>query len=156
VFLQPLGLSDTGPDDPFQVNPGRASGQNGKDGVWRNTGLDGLAEVDMPRELYSTVGDIDRWACALLDGKVLDEAGLGLSFTPYARIGAWGGLDPNLGYGYGWFLGPGYRWIGGMTAGFRSAIWQFPAERLNVVMLWNNERVDSHSLFTAVRPILLG
>ena len=29
-----------------------------------------------------------------------------------------------------------------MTPGFKAQMWQFPAERLNVVMLWNNERVD--------------
>jgi CubicO group peptidase (beta-lactamase class C family) len=154
LFLKPLDLGDTGSDDPYRVNPGRASGQNCKDGVWRNTGLDELAEVEMPREFYSTVGDIDRWASHLLNGEVLDEGGMALSFTPYAQVGTWGGLDPNLGYGYGWFLGPDHRWIGGMTAGFRATLWQFPAERLNVVMLWNNEAVDSQSLFATLRPIL--
>jgi CubicO group peptidase (beta-lactamase class C family) len=72
------------------------------------------------------------------------------------RLGAHPIPPLSLGYGYGWFLGPGYRWIGGMTAGFRTAMWQYPAERLNVVMLWNNERIHSQHLFTTLRPILLG
>ncbi len=42
-----------------------------------------------------------------------------------------------------------------MTAGFRSAMWQYPEERLTVTMLWNNERIDSHELFGVLRPILL-
>jgi hypothetical protein len=42
-----------------------------------------------------------------------------------------------------------------MTPGFKSAMWQFPSERMNVVMLWNNESVNSHRLFETLRPILM-
>lgn len=154
MFLRPLGLDDTGPDDPFKVNPGRATGQIGPDGGWRNAPNDRLAEVEGPREFFSTARDLDRWAVGLLDGEVLDEAGLGLMFSRHAQVGPGTGFDPRLAYGYGWFLGPRHRWIGGMTGGFRSAMWQYPQERLNIVMLWNNERVESHGLFAALRPLL--
>ena len=117
---------------------------------------DALAGVDAPREFYSTVADLDRWGTGILNGEVLSEAGVQLTFTPHAQVGPGSDFDPSLGYGYGWFLGPGYRWIGGMTGGFRSAIWQYPTDRLNVVMLWNNERIDSQRLFGALRPILFG
>ncbi len=156
MFLRPLGMHDTGPDDPYRVNPGRASGQIGRDGEWRNAGNDRLAEIDAPRELYSTVADLDRWGSAILNGDVLSPAGLELTFTPHAEVGAFGDLDPSLRYGYGWFLGDGFRWIGGMTAGFRAAMWQYPDQHLNAVMLWNNEHVDSQRLFATLRPILLG
>lgn len=156
LFLQPLGMHDTGPDDPYRINPGRATGQIGFDGTWRNARNDELAEIDAPREFYSTVGDLDRWGSAVLDGHVLDDAGLALTFWTHAQVGPGSDFDPSLGYGYGWFLGPDYRWIGGMAPGFRAQMWQFPAERLNIVMLWNNERVDSQRLFRTLRPILLG
>ena len=156
MFLRPLGMLDTGPDDPYRVNPGRASGQIGRGGAWRNAPNDALAGVDAPREFYSTVADLDRWGTGILNGEVLSEAGVQLTFTPHAQVGPGSDFDPSLGYGYGWFLGPGYRWIGGMTGGFRSAIWQYPTDRLNVVMLWNNERIDSQRLFGALRPILFG
>jgi CubicO group peptidase (beta-lactamase class C family) len=156
MFLDRLGMRDTGPDDPFRVNPRRAMGQIGRDGVWRKAGSDRLAEVDGPKEFYSTAADIDRWATAMLDGEVLDDAGLDLTFSPHARVAPGSGFDPALSYGYGWFLGDRFRWIGGMTAGFRSAMWQYPDERLNVIMLWNNERIDSHRLFGTLQPILLG
>jgi CubicO group peptidase (beta-lactamase class C family) len=148
LFLEPLGMHDTGP-------PGRATGQIGFDGAWQNARNDELAEVSAPREFYSTVGDLDRWGRAILGGKVLDDAGLALTFSPHAQVGPGSDFDPSLSYGYGWFLGPDYRWIGGMTPGFKAQMWQFPAERLNVVMLWNNERVDSQRLFKTLRPILL-
>ena len=155
LFLQPLGMFDTGPDDPFRVNPGRASGQIGSEGDWRNAKYDALAEVDAPREFYSTVVDLDLWGSGILGGRVLDSAGLASTFTPHAQVGPGSDFDPSLGYGYGWFLGPDYRWIGGMTDGFRSAMWQFPTARLNIVMLWNNESVDSQRLFRTLRPILV-
>jgi len=154
LLLDPLGLADTGIDDPSRVNRGRASGHAVRDGVWRNTLHDPLAEVDAPRELYSTAADLDRWGRALLDGRVFDARGAELTFTPHARIGADSGFDPSLRYGYGWFLGPSYRWIGGMTEGFRASLWLFPAERLNVVMLWNTEAVNSYELFMELRPLL--
>lgn len=154
LFLARLGMQDTGPDDPFRINPGRATGQIASDGAWQNARNDELAEIDAPREFYSTVGDLDRFGCAILAGEVLDESGLALTFTPHARIGPGSDFDSSLSYGYGWFLGEDHRMIGGMTPGFRAQMWQFPAELLNVVMLWNNERVDSGALFTTLRPIL--
>ncbi|HEY1753412.1 MAG TPA: serine hydrolase domain-containing protein [Caulobacteraceae bacterium] len=157
TLLRPLGLADTGEDDPRRVNPGRALGHvRRRDGSWRNAPNDALAEADGPRELYSTAADLDRWGCAIMAGEVLSPDGAALTFAPHAHVGPGSDFDPSLDYGYGWFLGPGYRWIGGMTAGFRAAMWQYPAERLNVVMLWNNERVDSQGLFRALAPILLG
>ncbi len=155
LLLKPLGMFDTGPDDPFRVNPGRASGQVSSGGEWRNTPHDELAELDAPRELYSTVVDLDLWGTGILDGRVLDRAGLAATFTPHAQVGPGSDFDPSWSYGYGWFLGPDYRWIGGMTPDFRAAMWQFPAERLNVVMLWNNESVDSQRLFQTLHPILM-
>jgi CubicO group peptidase (beta-lactamase class C family) len=113
-----------------------------------------LAEIEGPREHYSTAADLDRWGTALLRGEALSAAALDLTFTPHAKVGPESGFDPSLSYGYGWFLGPTHRWIGGMTPGFRAAMWQFPAEALNVVMLWNNEVTDSHRLFGALRPLL--
>jgi len=156
LFLSPLGMADTGPDDPYRVNPGRASGQNGHAGVWRNTGNDRLAEIDAPREFYSTVADLDRWGRAVLSGDVLNAIGREMTFSPHAQVGPGSDFDPSLHYGYGWFLGDRFRFIGGMTAGFRASMWQYPDERLNVIMLWNNERVASQQVFGALRPILLG
>lgn len=157
MFLTRLGMHDTGPDDPYRVNPGRAYGQSSASGGWRNTPNDRLAEIDAPREFYSTVADIDRWGIGVLDGEILDAQGLALTFSLHARIEPGSGFDSlGYGYGYGWFLGENFRWIGGMTAGFRAAMWQYPEERVNVVMLWNNERVDSHHLFRTLRPVLFG
>lgn len=154
LFLGRLGLADTGPDDPMRVNPGRALGHARQGGEWRHAPNDALAGADGPRELYSTAADLDRWASALLEGRVLDDAGLAATFARHAHVGPGSDFDPSLDYGYGWFLGPDHRWIGGMTGGFRAALWQFPAARFNVVMLWNSEAVNSARLFARLRPLL--
>ncbi|HLK25059.1 MAG TPA: serine hydrolase domain-containing protein, partial [Caulobacteraceae bacterium] len=155
-LLDPLGLADTGPDDPVLVNPGRASGHAMSAGAWRNASNDALAEIEGPRELYSTVGDLDRWCGAILSGEALSQAAAALSFSPHAHVGPGSDFDPTLAYGYGWFLGPDYRFVGGVTAGFRAAVWQHPAERLNVLMLWNNEPINSHRLWRSLTPVVLG
>jgi CubicO group peptidase (beta-lactamase class C family) len=155
MFLIPLEMHDTGPDDPFRVTPGRAFGHIAKDGAWFNAPNDRLAEIDAPREFYSTVADLDRWGIALLDGEVLSEPARELTFSPHAGVGLGSDFDPSLSYGYGWFLGDRFRFIGGMTEGFRSVMWQYPDESLNVIMLWNNERIDPQRLFRKLRPILL-
>ena len=156
LFRTPLGLAHTGPDNPQLVNPGRALGQISTSNGWRNAQNDALAEIEGPREFYSTVEDLDHWATALRRGEVLDEEALTLAFTRHANVGGWAGLDPKCDYGYGWFLEDGVRWVSGRTAGFRAALWQYPDERLNVVMLWNNERINSHAIMSSLRPILLG
>lgn len=104
TLLRPLGLADTGEDDPGRINPGRALGHvRGRDGSWRNAPNDALAEADGPRELYSTAADLDRWGCAIMAGEVLSPDGAALTFTPHAHVGPGSDFDPSLDYGYGWF-----------------------------------------------------
>ena len=150
MFLDPLGLHDTGEDDPLVINPGRALGHVTRDGQVWNAENDKLAVLDAPRELYSTVADLDRWGHDIFAGKVLSPDAARRSFTSYGTVD----FDPGLGYGYGWFLGKPYRVIGGGTPGFRSEMWQVPERRLNIVMLWNNAQVESHRLFHQLRPAL--
>lgn len=150
MFLDPMAMQHTGEDNPATINPGRAYGHVTVDGRDRNAENDKLAEVDAPRELYSTVGDLYLWCRAMLKGDILSPGAAARSFTSYGEVD----FDRNLGYGYGWFLGNSFRLIGGGTPGFRSELWQFPAKGLSVIMLWNNAAIDSHRLFRTLRPAL--
>ncbi|TDF99881.1 class A beta-lactamase-related serine hydrolase [Paenibacillus piri] len=151
LFFQPLGMKHTGVDNPIKINPGRAYGHTLEDGVYIHADHDKLAAVDAPGELYSTVGDLNLWCDSLLDGKVLSQQSMKSMLTPYAVTD----FDPSLRYGYGWFIGSGFRLIGGGTHGFKSEIWQFPEQRLNVIMLWNYEKANSHNLFRAIRHLIV-
>lgn len=150
MFLDPLGMANTGEDDPLIINPGRAYGHVTRDGIVAHAEHDKLAGVAAPREFYATAGDLALWCQALLDGRVLSPKAERLSFTSYGAVD----FDPNLGYDYGWFLGKDFRLIGGGTPGFRSELWQYPEQRLNIIMLWNNETINSHHLFWKLRPLL--
>lgn len=149
-FFDPIGMHDTGEDDPRLVNPGRAYGHvtaGGRDG---NAPDDRLAIVTAPRELYSTAADLDLWGRAIRAGQVLSPDMAKRSFTSYGTST----FDPTLGYGYGWFLATPFRMIGGQAPGFRSAMWQLTQPELNVIMLWNHDAVESHRLFGRLRPLL--
>jgi len=150
LFLDPIGMHDTGEDNPRLVNPGRAYGHFSLEGRAGNAEDDRLAIVPAPRELYATAADLDLWGRALYAGRVLSPDAAARSFTSYGTST----FDPTLGYGYGWFLGKSFRMIGGQAPGFRSAMWQFPERELNVIMLWNDQDVDSHLLFRRLRPLL--
>jgi CubicO group peptidase (beta-lactamase class C family) len=150
LFLDPIGMHDTGEDDPRLVNSGRAYGHFTLDGRDGNAEDDRLAIVPAPRELYSTAADLDLWGRALFGGRVLSPEAAAKSFTSYGTST----FDPVLGYGYGWFLAKPFRMIGGQAPGFRSAMWQFRERELNVIMLWNDQAVDSHLLFRRLRPLL--
>lgn len=150
MFFEPLGMHDTGEDNPLTVNADRAYGHVTKNGIVFNAENDKLARVAAPRELFSTAGDLAVWSRALLNGQVLASDAERFTFTSYGTVD----FDPNLGYGYGWFLGRNFRLIGGGTPGFRSELWQFPDKQLTVIMLWNDESIDSHALFRRLRPEL--
>lgn len=150
-FFSPLQMKSTGPDNPRKINPDRAYGHAMENGEITNADNDKLSDVDAPGELYSTVRDLDRWCKALFGGELLKPETMEKMFAPYYATT----FDPNLNYGYGWFLGSDFRLIGGGTPGFRSEIWHYPASDLRVIMLWNYEKVDSHQLFRQIKPVLI-
>lgn len=151
-FFTPLGLKSTGVDFPKKVNPGRAFGHSMEDGMLTNAENDRLSEItDAPGELYSTTRDLDKWCDALFKGKLLSEESLRKMVTSYYVTT----FNPQWYYGFGWFLGYDFRLIGGQTPGFRSVIWHYPNSDLRIVMLWNYDKVDSHHLFSKIKPILI-
>lgn len=150
LFFSPLKMIFTGCDNPRRINVGRAYGHSLENGELTNADNDKLSEVEAPGELFSTVYDLDKWCQALFSGKLLAQETMDKMFKAYYAT-TW---DPDLSYGYGWFLGPGFRLIGGGTPGFRSEIWHYPVQDLRVIMLWNYEKVDSHLLFNRIKPAL--
>jgi CubicO group peptidase (beta-lactamase class C family) len=151
MFFEPLGMNDTGQDNPRLININRAYGHTIVDGEYRNAKNDKLADlVHAPGELYSTVGDLNIWCNSIIKGEILSEELSNKMFTPHASVD----FDPGLKYGYGWFLSGERRLIGGGTPGFRSEVFQYPEHKINVIMLWNNEKINSHELFWRINDSL--
>lgn len=149
-FFSPLHMGSTGVDCPRQINSGRAYGHALENNQLINADNDRLSTVQAPGELYSTVQDLNTWCEALFKGEILQPETMDKMFAPYYTTT----FDPNLNYGYGWFLGADFRLIAGGTPGFRSEIWHYPVQDLRIVMLWNYEKVDSHQLFRMIKPLL--
>lgn len=151
LFFTPLQMKSTGVDNPMNINIGRAYGHSSENNVLMHAENDKLSGIDAPGELYSTTHDLDIWCDALFKGKLLSNHSLDLIFNPYYTTT----FDPDLRYGYGWFLGSDYKLIGGGTPGFRSEIWHYPELDTRIIMLWNYEKVDSHILFHQIKHLVL-
>lgn len=151
LFFTPLDMRQTGLDQPRTINSGRAYGHTIEKGIYVNADNDKLCEVDAPGELYSSARDLNTWCRALMDGRLLAQSSMKAMFKGYVAVD----FDPSMMYGYGWFLGDRFRLIGGGTPGFRSEVWHYPENKVNVIMLWNDEKVDSHKLFRRIRPLIV-
>jgi CubicO group peptidase (beta-lactamase class C family) len=130
--LAPLAMTNTGVDRPFRINRGRAYGHTFSDGRLVNAGNDALSPFEAgPGELYSTVGDLQRWCDALFSSPPVSANTLRLMFAAHAQV------DAHRFYGYGWFLEPSRRTHGGHTPGFFARITQLPEQQLSLILLMN-------------------
>lgn len=148
--LGPVSMTDTGLDIPRRINLRRASGHAVEDGQAVNADNDKLSLFeDAPGELYSTVLDLKKWCDAMFDRPLVSSSTLQLMFTPYGRV------DASLHYGYGWFLGPGFRMHGGGTPGFFSLIRQYPKQKVSIIVLSNSDHMDAKPIVGAIEPLLV-
>lgn len=146
----PLGMTNTGRDNPRRITAGRAYGHTIEDGQEINADNDRLSEFEGPGELYSTVKDLKIWCDAMFDCPLVSPDTLQLMFTPYAQV------DPSLQYGYGWFLAPRFRMHGGVTEGFLSQIRQFPEQNASIILLSNSDQTNTKVITDAVGSLIFG
>lgn len=105
--------------------------------------------------LYSTVEDLYRWDQSLYTDKLIPKDLLDKMFTPFAPI-----PDSGGGYGYGWFIGKeGDRLVvnhtGGIS-GFTAAIGRYPKDKVVVIVLGNQEGVDTNGIRVQLAKIVFG
>jgi len=147
--LAPLGMTNTGLDTPRLINPGRAYGHTVEDGQVINAPNDKLSAFEGPGELYSTAPDMKRWCDAMFDCPLIAPETLALMFTPHAQV------SETLSYGYGWFLASHFRMHGGGTPGFASRVRQYPAQKVSVVVLLNDDHVSVEAVISAIEPLIM-
>lgn len=152
-ILVPLGMTSTGIDRPRRINLGRASGHTVENGEVVHAEHDRLSMFEeAPGELYSTVQDLGKWCDALFVCPLVSPQTLQSMFTPHGQGTAWGS---SWQYGYGCFLGSGFRMHGGATQGFRSLIRQYPAQKVSMIVLLNSDHMEVGPIISAVEPLLL-
>ena len=151
--LTPLGMINTGLDLPRRINVGRASGHTVENGEIVHADNDRLSMFEgAPGELYSTVQDLGMWCDTLFACPLVSSHTLQLMFTPHGQGTAWAS---SWQYGYGCFLGSGFRMHGGRTQGFRSLIQQYPEQKVSIIVLLNSDHMEVDPIINAVEPLLL-
>lgn len=151
--LTPLGMTNTGLDRPRRINLGRAYGHTVENGEVVHADNDRLSIFEeAPGELYSTVQDLKKWCDAMFACPLVSPHTLQLMFTPHGQGSMWG---KSWQYGYGWFLGSGFRMHGGGTPGFGSLIRQYPAQKVSIIVLLNSDHMEAHTIISAVEPLIV-
>jgi Beta-lactamase class C and other penicillin binding proteins len=153
-FLQeniftPLGMKQTGYDDPLRIIAHRAAGYQKQSGKIINAAYMDMTVPYAAGSLYSTTGDLLIWDQALYTEKLVSKKSLDEIFTPF-----------KSGYGYGWGIGKKFdhREIshGGGIYGFATEISRFPDDRVTVVVLSNIQSAPAGQIASNLAAIVFG
>lgn len=159
-FLQeniftPLGMKQTGYEDPLRIIKNRATGYRQLPGdPITNVPYAEIIRLYAAGGIYSTTEDLLLWDQALYTTKLLSQKSLDEMFTPGKE------MLPGKGYAYGWWTSQkfGRREIahGGNLAGFITYIARFPSDRVTVIVLSNNGRGSSGKICNVLSAIVFG
>lgn len=159
-FLQeniftPLGMKQSGYEDPLRIVKNRATGYRQLPGdPITNVPYAELIRLYAAGGVYSTTQDLLLWDQALYTNKLLSQTSLDEMFTTDKE------MLPGKGYAYGWWTSQkfGRREIahGGNLAGFITYIARFPSDRVTVIVLSNNGRGSSGKICNVLSAIAFG
>ncbi|TDW96223.1 serine hydrolase domain-containing protein [Dinghuibacter silviterrae] len=148
--LKPAGLTHTGFATEQDVLPGRVEGYSRDKGYYQNADYQSMTLAYAAGDLYSTVEDLYRWNCALLEGKLLPPSLLQKAWTAHRLADS-----SSTHYGYGWYdnLLYGVRCIHheGQINGFIAEVKYFPGEDLYVCTLTNLRSGEDRTTFSEGR-----
>jgi len=129
-IFAPLGMSDSGYDSNSAIIPRRASGYTPGPGGMENAGFIHMTVPQGAGALYSTTGDLLKWAQGLFGGKVLKMPSVEKMTTPFKN---------NYAFGLAVDTSGGRKKIshGGGIEGFNTELDYYPDDKLAVVVLAN-------------------
>ena len=140
-FLQeniftPVGMKQSGYDDPLRIIMNRAAGYQKQGGKIINDSYMDMTVPYAAGALYSTTGDLLRWDQALYTVKLVSQKSLDEIFTPF-----------KSNYGYGWSIGKKFDHKsiahGGGIYGFATEISRFPDDHVTIIVLSNIQAAPS-------------
>lgn len=155
-FLQeniftPLGMKQTGYDDPLRIIMHRAAGYQKQSGKMINASYMDMTVPFAAGSLYSTTGDLLKWDQALYTEKLVTRKSLDEIFTP---------LKGDTGYGYGWGIGKKFdrreTSHGGGIYGFATQVSRFPDDRVTVFVLSNIQAAPAGQIASNLAAIVFG
>jgi CubicO group peptidase (beta-lactamase class C family) len=154
-IFTPLGMKQTGYEDPLRIIKNRATGYRQLPGdPITNVPYAEMIRLYAAGGIYSTTEDLLLWDRALYADKLLSRKSLDEMFTPFKE------MRPGKSYAYGWWTSQkfGRQEIahGGNLAGFITYIARFPSERVTVIVLSNNGRGSSGKITNVLSAIIFG
>jgi CubicO group peptidase (beta-lactamase class C family) len=147
--FDPIGMKDSGHDNPALILKNRAAGY-----VWGENGLENAAYCDMELtigggNLYSTVDDLYKWDRVLRENNLLSDESREAMFTPN-----------KAGAGYGMGISPMFGRVchshsGGIN-GFASQFIRFPEQEVFFIILSNMENAPVFQMGRDLMAIFFG
>jgi len=156
--LKPLGLENTGIEDPLFPPVGLADGfgkgmdRNGNFGV-KEIHMNSHGYSDAVGAMYSTPKDLMKFARQIGKSNVLKPETWSLALDPYLKDG------PNgfkWGFGFNIYQGKKVKVINhnGRTDGFRGGYYQFLEDDLTMIILGNNSDAERGAIINAFQAIM--
>ena len=159
-FLQeniftPLGMQQTGYEDPLRIIKNRATGYRQLPGdPITNVPYAEMIRLYAAGGIYSTTEDLLLWDKALYTNKLLSGKSIDEMFTPFKD------MYPGKSYAYGFWTSQKFGRTeiahGGNLAGFITYISRFPSDRVTVIVLSNNGRGSSGKISNVLSAIVFG
>jgi CubicO group peptidase (beta-lactamase class C family) len=152
-IFSPLGMRDTGYDEPARILPLRASGYSRQGTSLINAPYLDMVQPFAAGALYSTVEDLLKWDQALYSDRLLPRAARTAMFTPFKGN-----------YAYGWQVPEpspqtfGRRQMahGGGINGFSTMIIRLPEENVTSIVLSNVQQAATGRIARDLLAILFG
>lgn len=104
TFFKPLGMTASRTEALQVIVPGLATGYMQINGTWMHNVRRTQYGMTSHYGVISTVGDLAKWAIALMDGKVLKPESVQKMFEPSRLANGGAGWIGPWNYGFGWFL----------------------------------------------------
>lgn len=154
IFM-PLGMKQTGYEDPLRIIKNRATGYRQLPGdPVTNVPYAEMIRLYAAGGIYSTTEDLLLWDKALYTEKLLSRKSIDEMFTPFRD------MYPGKSYAYGWWTSQEFGRTeiahGGNLAGFITYISRFPSEKVTVIVLSNNGRGSSGKISNVLSAIVFG
>ncbi|MGD1930840.1 MAG: serine hydrolase [Leptolyngbyaceae cyanobacterium] len=158
-LLQPLGLENTGYEQPLAVINHLAHGYQFTGEDYQQAAYINMVVPAGAGALYSTVDDLVRWHQFLVNADnrssgILSDAAIAAMQHPHVALDA---ATPDASYGYGLMLGKqGFIAHGGGINGFVSYLGSLPDQGLTIAVLSNVENANPPIMAEGLLAILQG
>ena len=150
-IFKPLGMDQTGYDDPVRMIMNRAAGYQKRSGKIVNAAYMDMSVPFAAGSLYSTTGDLLKWDQALYTEKLVSKPTLDAIFRPEKG---------DSGYTYGWSVSKRAGRLsishGGGIYGFSTYIARYPDDRITVIALSNIQSAPAGPISNNLAAIVFG